>query len=825
MLSRGHAAGALYIALWSVGRLEDEDLCLTPLYTTRFRGFQELLSPTPFNPAGLETTSSRTSTCAKNLIACVLLSLLVSACFVELLRNPNDLLTGRHFGGRNDMTHAGVGYRVFPNTPIREFGQLPFWNPYSLTGIPWYSNPQSSLFYPGYWLFLLFDGIPLISWLLVAHHWFAGVGMYFLCRRYRFSWLAALFGGSAFAATPYLIAHSAEGHFPHACLIAWFPWAFLCFERLRCGQRGAVPLLACIISLCFFCGHVQEVYYLVLVLTGFLVCDVAAGIRRPSEISAVKIGSTQRLQANTVLEVPVFHQHLSPPRQLLVNWIGVGALTVGLVAIDLLPIGIYTTRAVRSAGISAEKAGKISLGLPNLRQLVDPLALGDMQSYGAGYYWETVFHFGIVVSLLAVIGTCFGFRRFPVQRMIALFLIGAVFAFGANTPFFAFCYNFIPGISFFRVPSRSIFFCAFTISVLSAVGVDVLLAAATKLHLSGRVRLTRIWKTGVAALTVVGAAELAMFSNSLFTTVPQDSFHRQNEIIDFLKQHAAGSRVFALQDHLSDYEAWTRGIQKVQGYAPVPLKRYNLFTAAMVQPHDPGLEMAGFETVGLSHYKKPLLDLLGVKYAIVASVPETPLVGWKVVKQGRIPQLVTLRGQPVKSIPYAILENENPLPRAFVIGQTRILHPADKIIDVLGQFDPRKELLLENDLQGTGDRAKFSAAAIEEYTPNRIRLSAELSEPGYLVLTDAFYPGWSARVDGNSAPIIPADFAFRAVPLAAGQHEVVFTFSPPLFKIGLVITGFTAVLVVIALAVAAFGNGHAAGTKDEVDDPDPHFSP
>ena len=214
-----------------------------------------------------------------------------------------------------------------------------------------------------------------------------------------------------------------------------------------------------------------------------------------------------------------------------------------------------------------------------------------------------------------------------------------------------------------------------------------------------------------------------------------------------------------------------------------------------------------------------------MKYAIVASVPETPLVGWKVVKQGRIPQLVTLRGQPVKSIPYAILENENPLPRAFVIGQTRILHPADKIIDVLGQFDPRKELLLENDLQGTGDRAKFSAAAIEEYTPNRIRLSAELSEPGYLVLTDAFYPGWSARVDGNSAPIIPADFAFRAVPLAAGQHEVVFTFSPPLFKIGLAITAFTAVLVVIALAAATFGNGQAAGTKGEVDDPDPHFSP
>ena len=785
------------------------------------------MSPKPFNPAKLETTSSRVSTFVKHFIACVLLSLLVSACFVELLRNPNDLLTGRHDGGRNDITTAFVGFRVFLNNPICEFGQLPYWNPYSLTGIPWSSNPQSSLYYPGNWLFLLFDGIPLISWVLVAHHWLAGAGMYFLCRRYRFAWPAALFGGAAFAATPYLIAQSVEGHYNQVCMVAWFPWALLCFERLRSGQRAAVPLMACVISLCFFCGHVQEVYYLILVLTGFLVADMAAGMRSRNGTSAVERLRGQSPQVTDSSTVSFGSPQRVAPARLLVQWIGAGALTIGLVAIELVPTGIYTTHAVRSAGIGAKEASEISIGVANLRQLWDPFALGNMSSYsGPGrFYWETLLHFGIVVSALAVIGTLFGWRRYPVLRMLTLFLIGAVFAFGADTPFFPWCYNVIPGISFFRSPSRSIFFCALAISVLSAAGVDCLLSVAMKFNRSESVRFTRICHACAVALTAVSAVELAIFSNSLQATISGDSFHRQNEIADFLEENAAGRRVFALQDHLSDYEAWTRGIQKVQGYDPVPLKRYGLFTAAMVQPHDPGLEMAGFETVGLSHYKKPLLDLLGVKYAIVASVPETALVGWKVVKQGRIPQLVTLRGQPVKSIPYAILENENPLPRAFVIGQTRILHPADDVFDVLGQFDPRKELLLHQDLLGIGDRAKFSAAAIEEYTPNRIRLSAELSEPGYLVLTDAFYPGWSARVDGNSAPIIPADFAFRAVPLAAGQHEVVFTFSPPLFKIGLVITGFTAVLVVIALAAATFGNGQAAGTKGEVDDPDPHFSP
>ena len=756
----------------------------------------------------------------------MLLFSLVSACFVDLIRNPDDLLTGRHFGGRNDMTHAGVGYRVFPNVPLREFGQFPYWNPYSLTGIPWSSNPQSSLYYPGNWLFLLFDGIPLISWVLVAHHWLAGAGMYFLCRRYRFSWPAALFGGSAFAATPYLIAHSAEGHFPHACLIAWFPWAFLGFERLRCGQRGAVPLLACLISLSFFCGHVQEVYYLVVVLTGFLIVDMATGICQRRGIPAATEPGVQLTQTPHSLASRLCQSSRVPPLRLLVNWIGVGALTVGLVAVELLPVGIYTTHAVRSGGIGPEKASKISLGLPNLQQLINPFALGDLQTYAGpgGYYWEAIFHFGIVVSLLALIGTLFGRQQYPVVRMVALFLIGTLFAFGSNTPFFGWCYNFIPGIAFFRAPSRAIFFCAFAVSVLSAAGIEALLSGAMKFNRSASLRITRICQASAVALTVVSALELAIYSNSLFTTIPRDSFHRQNEIVDFLKQNAGGSRVFALQDHLSDYEAWTRGIQKVQGYDPVPLKRYGLFTAAMVQPHDPGLEMAGFETVGVNHYRKPLLDLLGVKYAIVASPPETHLSGWKVVKQGRIPQLVTLRGQPVKTIPYIILENENPLPRAFVIGQTKVLHPAENVIDVLGQLDPRHELLLTKDLLGSGIRSELSPARIEEMTPNRIRVLTESSAAGYLVLTDAYYAGWSATVDGNSAPIVPANFAFRAVPLAPGRHEVLFTYSPPLLKIGLVVTGFTAIVVAIALAAAAFGNRGAAETNVEAESPDRHSS-
>jgi uncharacterized membrane protein YfhO len=55
---------------------------------------------------------------------------------------------------------------------------------------------------------------------------------------------------------------------------------------------------------------------------------------------------------------------------------------------------------------------------------------------------------------------------------------------------------------------------------------------------------------------------------------------------------------------------------------------------------------------------------------------------------------------------------------------------------------------------------------------------------GYLVLTDANYPGWSATVDGQSATIDRADILFRAVKIPAGQHRVEFRYQPHSFAIG-----------------------------------------
>jgi uncharacterized membrane protein YfhO len=77
-----------------------------------------------------------------------------------------------------------------------------------------------------------------------------------------------------------------------------------------------------------------------------------------------------------------------------------------------------------------------------------------------------------------------------------------------------------------------------------------------------------------------------------------------------------------------------------------------------------------------------------------------------------------------------------------------------------------------------------ATVAVEAYTPERVVLRTDLPGPGYLVLGDTWYTVWQATVDGVGAPILRANLLFRAVALPAGDHEVVFEYSPASLVLG-----------------------------------------
>jgi hypothetical protein len=79
-------------------------------------------------------------------------------------------------------------------------------------------------------------------------------------------------------------------------------------------------------------------------------------------------------------------------------------------------------------------------------------------------------------------------------------------------------------------------------------------------------------------------------------------------------------------------------------------------------------------------------------------------------------------------------------------------------------------------------------ARLTLFEPNRLQLKAGIRQPSFLVLSEVYYPGWEAMVDGKPAPLLKADYILRAVPLMPGEHTVELRFRSRTFLWGLVIS-------------------------------------
>ena len=72
----------------------------------------------------------------------------------------------------------------------------------------------------------------------------------------------------------------------------------------------------------------------------------------------------------------------------------------------------------------------------------------------------------------------------------------------------------------------------------------------------------------------------------------------------------------------------------------------------------------------------------------------------------------------------------------------------------------------------------------------------------FLVLSDSYYPGWEAEVDGVPVPIHRANMAFRAVVVPEGKHTVEFRYRPDSFYYGAGVSAFTLVAGSVFVAAA-----------------------
>ncbi len=157
-----------------------------------------------------------------------------------------------------------------------------------------------------------------------------------------------------------------------------------------------------------------------------------------------------------------------------------------------------------------------------------------------------------------------------------------------------------------------------------------------------------------------------------------------------------------------------------------------------------------------------------------------------------------------------VYENLDVLPRAFLV------HRAWAAETFPPDFDPMTEIIVGG---GEGLDARPGgpeAVRITVYEPERVEVEVALTAPGYLVLTDAQYPGWRAWVDGRAVPIATADLLFRAVYLEPGRHRVEFRFQPWSFWVGVAVS--LGALAGMAIGGIAYpdrfeGDGHLQGDR------------
>lgn len=84
-----------------------------------------------------------------------------------------------------------------------------------------------------------------------------------------------------------------------------------------------------------------------------------------------------------------------------------------------------------------------------------------------------------------------------------------------------------------------------------------------------------------------------------------------------------------------------------------------------------------------------------------------------------------------------------------------------------------------------GSPAAEGAVSIISYAPERIVIRVSSERPGFLVLKDAYFPGWRATVNGEAVDVVPTNVLFRGVPVPAGESEVVFSYMPTAWLTGL----------------------------------------
>jgi hypothetical protein len=361
------------------------------------------------------------------------MALVVLGCFFLLLMGiqPDGLPFFRARSPYSDSVTAHWPNASFLRESVLEHHAFPLWRETTMAGQPFAANPLNKTAYPLQWLVLIFPPLLHLNLMIVLHLFFAGAGMWIWSRSLNFRIEAVVFSTVAYVFAPRMVAHLGAGHLDVVYAMAWFPWLMWSVRQLiRSPAAHKAILQTSLISALIILADVRVSLYA-------LITALVYGV--------IELWRTR-------------------------SWRGIGrsivvdSIAPVLFACLIIPLMLWTPYVTRS-DMSEAEAGVLSL---------EPVQFIGLILASQPPAVETFTYFGLPVLILAVVAF------FQMKRRTRLGALGAAlviifFAIGSNSFLWPTLVQIVPGLRWFRVPSRVWLIPALLIPVLAGSGLQWLL--------------------------------------------------------------------------------------------------------------------------------------------------------------------------------------------------------------------------------------------------------------------------------------------------------------------------------------------------------------
>jgi hypothetical protein len=671
----------------------------------------------------------------------------------------------------------------------RDTRLVPWWNPYQLAGVPFLATfGIGGLLYPASFLAAVVP-VPLaMGYASAAHLALAGILTLACGRALGLSLPAAALSAAGFMLDTSFLAE--RTHPSYLFGLAWIPAVFLVAGRVVAAPGACIGCLLGIVVALMVLTHPQLAcfvgYALLLLLVAYLL------VVRPDRLWL---------------------------RRLAIAGLAAVATATLLSAAQWLPTLELVAQAGRGPG-----------RLP-LEQI-----LGSPQPDWRAGILPIVFSAG---PLALLVPWAFSDLRRPMLLALATLLVTFAILVGFGTPFYSQVFYRLPAVGLFRIPSRILPIATFGIAMLAGIGMNKVLRHGWR-HTwwralaitAGTATVVLLWwhsppsvvlplavviAAGVAAVlpwprartvaawAVVVVLVVERWAQPNYFPLPQSNpsdFFAPPPFVQFLRERAGVDRIMVIKDWQNRFPIMEKmgtlyGLRLVQDYEPLTAARYHDFLADFDDGNVDRPAFGGRFFPSPNHRVWRRLDLLGVRYVVVAPGRHwaAPPDRFQVVYEKK---------------DATIYENTAHLPRAFLVTAVRVETDPQATLRRMSadDFDPLAEALVEEEVTW-----KPPAALDETFTPkvefgpgsdDTVVLHVSTPTPALLVLTDLFWPGWRVTVNDEERRIHRVDYLFRGVAVEPGTHVVRFWYDPLSVKLGFAISAAALALLVTALAACVY---------------------